>query len=294
MSEGFLPSYPNEAPVPRKSSLASSSLGFGICSFLFGIVAGLPAIVQGCRALRQIHRPQGGLYGSGLALGGISLGVIGSVVSTGFIMFAINRLQETADRMHRSLSQLALAMHSYHDVHGKLPPAVVYGKGGQALYSWRVLLLPYVEEGDLYHEFRLDEAWDSAHNRGLLKRMPFIYRPRRKVAANAPYCTCIKTMTGKGAVFEGKYGRRIQDITDGVSITILLVETLEPVLWSKPEDVAYAPDQPLPRLGGLFRDGFRAAFADGHTSFLPNDLPETTLRGMITRNGGERIGYNIP
>src|SRR5262249_38319386 len=94
MSEGFLPSYPNEAPAPRKSSLASSSLGFGICSFLFGIVAGLPAIVQGCRALRQIHRPQGGLYGSGLALGGISLGVIGSVVSTGFIMFAINRLRK--------------------------------------------------------------------------------------------------------------------------------------------------------------------------------------------------------
>jgi hypothetical protein len=68
-------------------------------------------------------------------------------------------------------------MVNYHDAHGRLPPAVVYGKDGKPLYSWRVLLLPYLDEQELYQQFQLDEPWDSPHNLQLLPRMPGFYAP---------------------------------------------------------------------------------------------------------------------
>jgi len=68
-------------------------------------------------------------------------------------------------------------MHNYESTHGQMPPAVVYGSDGQALHSWRVLILPYIEQGELYRQFKLDEPWDSPHNIQLLPKMPRVYGP---------------------------------------------------------------------------------------------------------------------
>src|SRR5438093_7201056 len=76
-----------------------------------------------------------------------------------------------------NLKQLALAMHNYHDTYGHLPPAALKNKKGKPLLSWRVALLPFVEEDKLYKEFRLDEPWDSAHNKKLLAKMPKLFAP---------------------------------------------------------------------------------------------------------------------
>jgi hypothetical protein len=75
--------------------------------------------------------------------------------------------------------------------------------------------------------------------------------------------------------------------TDGTSNTILIVEAGNAVPWTKPEDLHYAADEPLPELGGLFRDVFHAAFADGYVHTLTKKYDETTLRAAITANGGE-------
>src|SRR4051794_8582362 len=80
-------------------------------------------------------------------------------------------------RSQVSLKRIGLALHSYHDVNGRLPPAVVYGKDGRPLYSWRVLLLPYLEEELLYRQFKQDEPWDSKHNQALVKETPRCYVP---------------------------------------------------------------------------------------------------------------------
>src|SRR5947209_4748780 len=117
-------------------------------------------------------------------------------------------------------------MHNYHDTHGQLPPAVVYGADGTPLYSWRVLILPYIEQQELYQQFHLDEPWDSPHNRALLPLMPRTYAaPGRKARLLPPYHTVIHVFVGQGAAFEGREGLRLPgDFPDGTSNTLLFVE----------------------------------------------------------------------
>lgn len=185
-------------------------------------------------------------------------------------------------------------MLNYRDTHGRMPPAVVYGKDGEPLYSWRVLILPFIEQEALLKEFHLDEPWDSPHNIALLPRMPRTYALPPRSAAKVkvpPDHTIMHVFIGKRAAFEGSEGLRFpQDFPDGSSNTILLIEAGEPVPWTKPEDLPYDPDQPLPDLRSPFRGGFRVNMADGSMRWVSRDVSERTLRAAITRNGGEQLG----
>jgi serine/threonine protein kinase len=187
-----------------------------------------------------------------------------------------------------NLKQLGMAMHNYHDVNMTMPPAALRSKDkdGRPLLSWRVALLPYVEEGKLYEEFHLNEAWDSPHNLKLLERMPSIYRPDRG-EPQAPYATYYQVFTGPDAPFNGPKGPRLTDFLDGLSNTFLIVEAGAPVPWTKPEDVPYDAKGPLPRLGGMYEDGFNALFADGRVVFIRSDTDPETIRAMITPRGNE-------
>jgi hypothetical protein len=183
-------------------------------------------------------------------------------------------------------------MHSYSDTHGRLPPAVVYGENGTPLHSWRLLLLPFIGEDSLYEEFHLDEPWDSPHNIELLPQIPATYAPppgkRWKVP---PYHTVLHVFVGKGAAFEGPEGLRFPtDFPDGTSNTILIVEAGEPVPWTKPQELEFEPDGPLPDLRSLFNNGIRVGMGDGSMRWIGKDVSEKTLRAAITRNGGETLG----
>lgn len=191
-------------------------------------------------------------------------------------------------QMMHKLKQVALALHDYEKAHGRLPPAAVYAKDGTPLLSWRVLVLPFLEEDFLYKEFRLDEAWDSPRNRPLLKRMPRVFGPPEGITA-APSHTFLQVFVGPGTAFEDKDGVRLGDFPDGLDKTMLVAEAGDAVPWTKPDDMRYAPDQPLPNLGAVFPKSFRAAFADGGVRRIPKDTPEAVLRALITRNGGETV-----
>jgi RNA polymerase sigma factor (sigma-70 family) len=195
---------------------------------------------------------------------------------------------EETDRQNsiNALKLLVLAMHNYHDTNNHFPPAAVSSNDGKALLSWRVLLLPYVDQDDLFKEFKLDEPWDSEHNKKLLSKMPKIYAPVRGKNKES-HLTHYQVLTGKGTAFEGTEGIALRDITDGTSNTIAIVEAAEAVPWTKPADLIYDPDKPLPKFGGMFRDVFHAAFADGSVHTLKLEFDEQTMRGAITRNGGE-------
>ncbi len=187
-----------------------------------------------------------------------------------------------------NLKQIGLAFHNYHDVHGTLPPQAIYDKDGKALLSWRVLILPYIEQDALYKEFRLNEPWDSAHNKKLLARMPRIYAPVGGKNA-APNGTFYQVFFGKGAMFEGKRGLGFRAVTDGLSNTLMAVESAKDVPWTKPDDVAF-DGKDVPKLGGLFEEGFNALFGDGSVRFMAKAVKKDTLKALITRDGGEVIG----
>lgn len=192
-------------------------------------------------------------------------------------------------------------MHGYHDEHGHFPPAVVYGKKGQALLSWRVLLLPYLEKQDLYARFRLDEPWDSPHNRELLAAMPALYRMKGDTSLDETY---YQVFTGPGSIFDSKERVSLEKIVkaDGSSLTFLVVEAGEAIPWTKPADLVVAADRPLPLLGAALKNPFRfpgwndrkegrfrALYADGTVRTVRKDLDERTLRALVTWNGNEDI-----
>jgi hypothetical protein len=184
------------------------------------------------------------------------------------------------------LKQLALAMHNYHSVYGKFPAAAVFDKDGKPLLSWRVLLLPFVEEEKMFKEFHLDEPWDSEHNKKLLERRPKVYNVDSAELKSGE--TAFLVFTGKGTVFEGTTGLSIPEIVDGTSNTLLIVESARAVPWTKPEDLVYDPARPLPRLG-LVDAGFNGVFCDARVRWLKLPMPEKELRALVTRNGHEPV-----
>jgi hypothetical protein len=190
-----------------------------------------------------------------------------------------------------NLKQIALAMHNYHDTNKRFPAQAVYSPDGKPLLSWRVLILPFVEQDNLYKQFHLDEPWDSEHNKKLLAHMPRAYALPGKEAPGGTE-THYLGFVGKGAFFEGRKGIQIQEITDGTSNTILVVEAAKGVPWTKPEDLPFDPEKPLPELGGHHGDSFSAAFCDGSVHTLPRPIKQETLKALITRNGGEIVDPN--
>jgi hypothetical protein len=185
-------------------------------------------------------------------------------------------------------------MHNYAEHHGRLPPAAVCGEDGQPLLSWRVALLPYLGHEELYREFQLDEPWDGPHNSQLLSRMPSVYGlPRRKAGRVPPYHTLCHVFVGEGTPFEdGKALTFDADFPDGTCNTLLVVEAGEPVPWTKPQELRYERDGPLPDLRGVFKDGIRVRMADCSGRWVKRGTSEATLRALITRNGDDTPGQD--
>jgi hypothetical protein len=191
-----------------------------------------------------------------------------------------------------NLKTLGLAMHWYAATNGgRFPPAAIR-KDGQALLSWRVALLPFICEGALYRAFRLDEPWDSDHNKALLHEIPSLYAA--VISERAPRgATYYQGFLGPGALFDGEEGTRIADVLDGLSWTLMIVEAAQPVPWSKPEDVPFDEAEPLPKIGGQFDDGSYVGFADGSARFLSNKVAPVTLRALITRARGDVVTFDM-
>jgi len=187
------------------------------------------------------------------------------------------------------LRQIMLALHSYAAANNHFPPAAIYGKDGQPLLSWRVAILPYMEQAKLYEEFHKDEPWDSPHNKALWRRMPAVFTtPHSPVADHA---TRIQGFQGEAAYFEGRTGLPMSDFTDGTSNTLALTLSDVATVWTRPGDLPFVDGAPIPALDTSDPQGYLIALADGSVRSLAKDakgMPRL-LSFMITRNGGEVI-----
>jgi hypothetical protein len=205
----------------------------------------------------------------------------------------LSKLREAAvlAQGQNNLRQIALAMHRYVTAMGiRFPPQAAYDKNGKPMLSWRVLLLPYMDQADLYKQFRLDEPWDSEHNKKLLPKMPKLYAAPQDEKTAKEHMTYYQGFVGKGTFFEGKRGIRPLDIVDGTTNTIMLAEASKATPWTKPEDIAYDAAKPLPKLGILGSRNFSAVFCDGSIRLITPRMSERTLRAAITRNDGTTMG----
>jgi hypothetical protein len=196
--------------------------------------------------------------------------------------------QEQERESRNRLKQLALAMHNYHSVHKHFPPAVVMGPDLKTPHSWRVELLPFLDEKHLYDQYRLNEPWDSPHNKVILRNLPNCFRSplADEKSTNSSYFVFV----GKGTMFEGMAGIPIQEVTDGTSKSLMIVEAKRDIPWTKPDDIPFDPDKPVPQLGGFVKGHFTAACGDGSCRiFHLDDFKGDELKWAIMRNDGHRF-----
>jgi hypothetical protein len=193
-------------------------------------------------------------------------------------------------RAKNCFKQLGLAMHNYHDAQKHFPNAAITGADGKPLLSWRVALLPYLDQGELYKRFKLDEPWDSEHNRPLVKQIPEVFQIGGAEAIAAGK-TCAVLPIGEATAFPDGKGLEFKHFTDGTSNTILIVEAddAHAVEWTRPADLAYGAARPLAGLGQHFGDGFLALFGDGSVHYISSRAGEDVIRKLITPAGNELI-----
>jgi hypothetical protein len=200
-----------------------------------------------------------------------------------------------------NLKRIAFAFHNYAQANNCFPPAYVADKNGKPMYSWRVLILPYVEQNGLFQKFRLDEPWDSPHNLPLASQMPDCFCCPIAFAPGSGSTTCYAMVVGPHAFGNGSKPRTFGEIKDGLPTTIMLVEAIgAKIPWSAPVDIdindiasiqeidVNAPGT-TKGISGCHRGGAFVVFCDGAICLLNPGIDKKALRAMLTIDGGEKV-----
>jgi len=198
-----------------------------------------------------------------------------------------------AQRRQRSidnLEKISSALQKYLSEKRCLPAPAIYDNTRRPLLSWRVHLLPYLGHQQLYSHFRLDEAWDSPHNRQLLAAIPPEYQSPERFDDRTNYLA----PTGTGTAFPGPQGfgqggLTLSDIEDGPANTVILLEADDEtaVPWTQPRDHEIDFRGPKQHIGSL-RDGvFYVAWGDGTVGQCSLDAARPFWRKMFCVDDGE-------
>jgi hypothetical protein len=188
------------------------------------------------------------------------------------------------------LRQIGLAMENYHRTYGCFPPAATTDANGQPLMSWRVAILPFLDQDPLYRQYQLSQPWNSPKNLGFVKQMPLEFRcPSDGSPGDGE--TSYVMITGKNMVggAPGPRGTSLAQITDGPNRTILVVEVHGlKIRWTEPRDITLEELNARLRSGGRIAHvaSFNVGMADGSVRNLPAKIDPETLRRLATINDG--------
>lgn len=236
-----------------------------------------------------------------------------SFVVAGFIVLvlivlmlpAVQQSREASRRTvcKNNLKMIGLALHNYHDTYDSFPPAWTTDADGRPLLSWRVLLLPYLDEAPLYEEFDLTESWDGPHNRELLRRIPSPYAcpPSVSEEEGGESATSYVAVIGEETAWPGASPSRLPDFRDGTSESIIVIECHANIPWTEPRDVSLeeavtllAVTEPFSALGHhgqtFFRDHFYGRhflMVDGSVRYASHHLDGDLARAVLTIAGDD-------
>ncbi len=236
--------------------------------------------------------------------------VLTKIVAQDDSPIAREAVRKACAESEQKLTKIVIAMHNYHMNHtNKMPAHAMYdATGKKPLLSWRVSLLPYLGQASLYKKFRLNEAWDSAHNKQLLKEMPSIYvvpgvKSDIGMTHYQVFTMPVESIPGKTRLYMPVFSLSPNRVSlgqvtakDGTSNTIAVTEATTPVEWTKPQDLVLEHDDaPLPKLGiRPNTNEFLIVTVTGDTKRIRRTLPDMNehtriLKQMIGWKDGQKF-----
>jgi hypothetical protein len=224
-----------------------------------------------------------------------TIGVATTGVLVALLLPAVQAARDAARRASsgNNLKQIGIALHNYHEAFRQFPVGEserVQYQDGKQLLSWRVHLLPFLEENVLYRQFKLDEPWDSPHNIKLLDQIPPVYvNPRYDLGNRTVYVAPEGPQTVLGS------GKRVRfrDVSDGTSQTIAVITAgpARAIPWTKPQDLALDPDDPVTSIG-VEQESFQVLLLDGAVQTISTGITGEILKRLIQRNDGEPVNLD--
>ena len=197
-----------------------------------------------------------------------------------------------------NLKQITIALHNYHDVHGSLPPAYIADQNGKPMHSWRVLILPYLDQQALYDAYDFNEPWNGVNNRKLHNAMVSTYRcPSSSGHTHSNYYAVL----GDDTCWPHDQGRRWSEISDGLANTVLVCEARgHGSNWMEPADISiedstrsFSYDVRHHHEGFFYEHwhGRNVALADGSVHFAGRGMSSMDWHYALTVNDGQRSRY---
>ena len=200
------------------------------------------------------------------------------------------------------LKQFGLALQNYHDTYSVLPAPTP----GKPPVSWRVAILPYMDQSQLHATYNRHVAWDQIPNDAIARMEIGPYRcPSNELPQDAQgrWFTAYSMPTGPKTVGANPKGTAIRDIADGTSNTLLVVEACgAQIVWTEPRDVdvsvqptginlkGNAPGHSAGWLSSYHAGGTQALLADGSVRFVSAKSDPAVLKKLATVDGGELVG----
>lgn len=230
------------------------------------------------------------------------------LILVGCLVFAVLRMGgQTMSRLAvsrertssiKNLEKIAAALNAYAADHGSYPPPFTTDDQNQRLHSWRVLILPYLGQEDLYNRFDLDVAWDDPENLTLMSDIPVVYQHPQGASRGLFTETAYYLIVGPGTLFPSSGPLGPDDVVDDPAQTILVIEGVPLVpsgSWTEPIDLDYVKmsgqigSNPGIDPGGVLDGGAAMATVDGRGHFLRDSLDSNLFQALVTPAGGERM-----
>jgi hypothetical protein len=197
-----------------------------------------------------------------------------------------------------NLHLIGLALHNYHDLYGCFPPAYIADERGRPMHSWRVLILPFIDQAPLYNLYRFDEPWDGPNNSKFASvRIPIYQCPADVEEREEPTnWTSYVAVIGPHTCWPGTEPIKLRDVSDGADKTLLVVEVANSgIHWMEPRELHVTQMAPAINAAGMgisspHAGGANGLLGDGAVRFVSEKTPAETVRRLIERDDGEAVG----
>lgn len=231
----------------------------------------------------------------------LSVLVVCSIVAILIVLFLPFRrdARQAARRTQCSnnLKRIAFALHNYAEVNRALPPAYTVDDSGRPLHSWRTLILPYLDQQELFEAIDLTKTWDDPVNAQASETSLSVFRCPSATIPDSH--TTYVGLKGINSCFHPDRPRPFSEITDGISQTAMVIEVSseQSVHWMAPQDhgaeflMSFGTETDLAHTGGT-----QVSFADGSVHFLLCEISDSERRDLISiASGGDEntVGSDV-